>query len=161
MYIKLKKFTSMKATGLLIVLIFVIISFISCATSKTVTSYNAKNISKYSYVVFGDDVVGDNGLDDVMMAVQNEIAQTRLRVLTSQEAATKIESGEFVLSPRIHITTEKWDGGHTYITITFCDYDTGQSVIVLKSSGIGLSITHDQKIAIKAIRKELRKAFVL
>lgn len=48
---------------------------------------------------------------------------------------------------------------HTYITITFYDYDTGQSIAVLKSSGIGLSIPQDQNIALRAIRKKLKKVF--
>ncbi len=149
----------MKAINLFMAFTVAVISFTSCATSKAVASYNANNISKYSYVVFGDNSSGDRGLDDVMMAVQNEIAQTKLQVVSSREGVSKIANGEYVLSPNIHIKTEKWDGGHTYITITFYDYDTNQSVVVLKSSGIGLTVSHDQNIAIKAIRKELRKVF--
>lgn len=149
----------MKAINLFVVFTIAVISFTSCATSKSVASYNANNISKYSYVVFGNNSSGDRELDDVIMMVQNEIAQTRLQVLSSREGVSKIEEGKHVLSPNIHVTTEKWDGGHTYITITFYDYDTNQSVMVLKSSGIGLTISHDQNIAIKAIRKELIKVF--
>ena len=149
----------MKAINVFVAFTIAVISFTSCATSKAITSYNANNISKYSYVVFGNNNSGDRGLDDVMMAVQNEIAQTRLQVLSSREGYVKIQEGKYVLSPNINITTEKWDGGHTYITITFYDYDTNQSVIVLKSSGIGLTISQDQNIAIKAIRKELQKVF--
>ena len=42
-----------------------------------------------------------------MMAVQNEITQTRLQVLSSREGAAKIAEGKYVLSPNINITTEK------------------------------------------------------
>ena len=51
----------------------------------------------------------------------------------------------------INVKSEKWDSGHSYITITFYDRYTDQSVAVVKSSGIGLSILQDQKLAIGAI----------
>ena len=63
-------------------------------------------------------------------------------------------------SPKINVKTEKWDGGHTYISISFYDYDTNQSIAVVKSSGIGLTISQDQKLAYKAIKKELDKVFL-
>ena len=114
-------------------------------------------MSKYSYVVFGKESTGDRELDDIVMAVQNEIANTKLEVISEQNGLEKIALGEFVLSPNIHVSTEKWDGGHTYITITFYDYN--QSIVVLKSSGIGLTISQDQNIALGAIRKKLKKVF--
>ena len=49
--------------------------------------------------------------------------------------------------------------GHTYISINLYDYETNQSIAVIKSSGIGLSISHDQQLAISAIKKELNKVF--
>lgn len=114
----------------------------ACSTSKAVVSHNI-DLSKYSYVVFGKETSGDRELDDIIMTVQNEIAATKLAVVSAQDGLAKIAIGEFVLSPNIHVSTEKWDGGHTYITITFYDYDTRQSVVILKSSGIGLSISQD------------------
>ena len=110
-------------------------------------------------MVFGKETSGDRELDDIIMTVQNEIAATKLAVVSAQDGLAKIAIGEFVLSPNIHVSTEKWDGGHKYITITFYDYDTRQSVVILKSSGIGLSISQDQNIALRAIRKKLKKVF--
>lgn len=130
----------------------------ACSTSKAVVSHNI-DLSKYSYVVFGKETSGDRELDDIIMTVQNEIAATKLAVVSAQDGLAKIAIGEFVLSPNIHVSTEKWDGGHTYITITFYDYDTRQSVVILKSSGIGLSISQDQNIVLRAIRKKLKKVF--
>lgn len=130
----------------------------ACSTSKAVVSHNI-DLSKYSYVVFGKETSGDRELDDIIMTVQNEIAATKLAVVSAQDGLAKIAIGEFVLSPNIHVSTEKWDGGHTYITITFYDYDTRQSVVILKSSGIGLSISQDQNIALRAIRNKLKKVF--
>ena len=130
----------------------------ACSTSKAVVSHNI-DLSKYSYVVFGKETSGDRELDDIIMTVQNEIAATKLAVVSAQDGLAKIAIGESVLSPNIHVSTEKWDGGHTYITITFYDYDTRQSVVILKSSGIGLSISQDQNIALRAIRKKLKKVF--
>lgn len=147
----------MKTLGLFL-LISVVIILHACSTSKAVISHGI-DLSKYSYVVFGKESTGDRELDDIVMAVQNEIAETKLEVVSAQDGLVKIALGESVLSPSIHVSTEKWDGGHTYITITFYDYDTNQSVVVLKSSGIGLTISHDQNIALSAIRKRLKKVF--
>ena len=69
------------------------------------------------------------------------------------------ECSDSILSPNIHVTSEKWDGGHTYITVTFYDYNTNQSVAVIKSSGIGMTISHDQNIALNAIRKKINELF--
>lgn len=142
----------------LFALITVVIILQACSTSKAVISHGI-DLSKYSYVVFGKESTGDRELDDIIMTIKNEIANTKLRVISEQDGFAKIAFGESVLSPNIHVSTEKWDGGHTYITITFYDYETNQSVVVLKSSGIGLTISQDQNIAIAAIQKKLKKVF--
>ncbi len=147
----------MKTLGLFPFIALVII-LQACSTSKVVIS-NGIDLSNYSYVVFGKEATGDRELDDIVMSVQNEIADTKLKVVSARDALVKIANGESVLSPNIHVSTEKWDGGHTYITITFYDYDTNQSVAVLKSSGIGMTISQDQNIALGAIRKKLKKVF--
>ena len=152
------KQSAMKRAAQFFLSVFIISSFSFCATSKAVVSHGA-DISKYSYVVFGNKSTGSKELADIMMAVENEIAATNLTVISAQEGLSKIALGYSVLSPNIHISTEKWNGGHTYITITFHDYQTNQSVVILKSSGIGLSISQDQNIAIKAIRKKLQAVF--
>lgn len=133
--------------------------FVSCASSQSVTTIaNDNNISKYKYVVFGDKDEGDAELADILMMVQNDISE-KLEVVSKEKALSLIYQGEKVLSPKINVKTEKWDGGHTYISISFYDYDTNQSVAVVKSSGIGLTVSHDQKLAYKAIKKELDKTF--
>ena len=132
---------------------------VSCASSKSVTTVaNGSDLSKYKYVVFGNGDEGDAELADILMMVQNDISQ-KLQVVSPEKSRSLINKGVGVLSPRINVKTEKWDGGHTYISISFYDYDTNQSVAVVKSSGIGLSISQDQKLAYKAIKKELDKTF--
>ena len=108
--------------------------------------------------MFGSEDEGDAELADILMMVQNDISE-KLQVVSPEKAYYLIRQGERILSPRINVKTEKWDGGHTYISISFYDYDTNQSVAVVKSSGIGLSISQDQKLAYKAIKKELDKIF--
>lgn len=130
----------------------------SCASGKIVLSNDA-NISKYKYVVFGDETSGDRELDDVVMAVQNQIAETNLTVLSASNTFKIMECSDSIITPNINVTSEKWDGGHTYITVTFYDYNNNQRVAVVKSSGIGITISHDQKIALNAIRKKLNKLF--
>lgn len=131
----------------------------SCASSKSTTTIsNGTSLSDYKYIVYGQEDDGDAELADILMMVQNEISG-KLIVVSSTKAYQLIEQGEKVLSPKISVKSEKWDGGHTYISISFYDFDTNQSVAVVKSSGIGFSISHDQKLAFSAIKKELNKAF--
>ena len=116
------------------------------------------DLSKYRYVVFGNASNGDWELDDMLMLVKNEIAK-KFQVISAERGMELLNIGVAVLSPSINVKTEKWDGGHTYITINFYDYGTDLSVAIIKSSGIGFSIAHDKKIALNAIRKKLNKTF--
>lgn len=131
----------------------------SCASSKSTTTIsNGIALSDYKYIVFGKEDDGDAELADILMMVQNELSN-KLVVLSPIKAQSLLAQGEKILSPRISVKTEKWDGGHTYISISFYDFDTNQSIAVVKSSGIGLSISQDQKLAFSAIKKELNKVF--
>ena len=145
----------MKNFYLLVFLVSQFILFNSCSSSNAVVSHGF-DLSKYKYVVFGKEPTGDRELDDIIMLIQNEIAN-RFQVVSAQKSLELLNLGELILSPNINVKSEKWDGGHTYITINFHDYDTNQSIAVIKSSGIGLTISHDQKIALNAIRKKLDK----
>ncbi len=145
----------MKIFGTFFTFIISALLFISCSSSKTVVSTRV-DLSKYQHVAFGSETTGDRALDDVMLMVQNEIANTKLNVVSSYNLSS---AGMYILTPHISVTSEKWDGGQTYITITFYDYYTYQAVVVVKSSGIGMTVSHDQDIAIGAIRKELQKVF--
>ena len=145
----------MKNFYLLVFLVLQFILFNSCSSSNAVVSHGS-DLSKYKYVVFGRESTGDRELDDMIMLIQNEIAN-RLQVISAQKGLELLNLGELILSPNINVKSEKWDGGHTYITINFHDYGTSQSIAVIESSGIGLTISHDQKIALNAIRKKLDK----
>ena len=116
-------------------------------------------VSKYKYVIFGKETAGDRELDDIVMSVQNQIAATNLTVLSEANTSKISECADSIFTPNIHVTTEKWDGGHTYIIVTLYDYTTNQSIAVIKSSGIGMTIKNDQNIALAAIGKEINKLF--
>ena len=97
-------------------LIIIVSVFVSCASSKSSTTVlSGTDISKYKYVVFGTGDEGDAELADILMMVQNEISE-KLQVVSAEKAKTLIAFGEKVASPKINIKTEKWDGGHTYIS---------------------------------------------
>ena len=129
----------------------------SCLSSAKHVVSNGVDISKYKYVSFGKEHSGDGELEDIIMMVQNEITNTRLQPISLSYAPDDYFG--HTLTPNISVTSEKWEGGHTYITITFYDLSTDQSVAVIKSSGIGLSIAQDQKLALGAIRKKLQSIF--
>lgn len=134
---------------------------LSCATSQSSTTLARNvNLSNYKYVIFSHENEGDAELDDLLLKVENHISDI-LEVVNSTKAMLLISRGEHVLSPNLNVKTEKWDGGQTYITINFHDYETGQSVAVIKSSGIGITVLHDQTLAYNALIKELYKAFNL
>ena len=137
---------------------FFTVFIVSCVSHKTVLSNNV-DVRKYKYVIFGNETVGNRELDDIVMTVENQIAKTRLTVLSASNTLKISECSDSILTPNIHVTSEKWDGGHTYIVLTLYDYKNNQSVAVIKSSGTGLTIGHDQSIALKAIKKELNKLF--
>ena len=143
--------------SILITMVLSTISLASCSSSANLVISNGANLSNYKYISFGKEQTGDRSLDDIMMLVQNEISNTKLQPLSLTYAPDDYIG--YTLSPNIHITSEKWEGGHTYITITFYDLLTDQSVAVIKSSGIGLSIAQDQKLALGAIRKKLQSVF--
>lgn len=146
-----------KSSHLLISLLSILL--LSCASSQSITTIaKGYDISKYKYIVFGNSEEGDAELADLLMMVQNDISE-KFQVVSPEKAITLIFQGKKVLSPRINIKTEKWNGGHTYISIIFYDYDTNQSIAVLNSSGIGLSISQDKKLAYKAIKKKLDNIF--
>ena len=122
----------MKLIKQIIPIAIIITLMTSCASSRIVLSSNA-DVSKYKYVIFGSESSGDRELDDIIMAVQNQIAETNLKVLSTSNIS--------------------------YITVTFYDYNNNQRIAVVKSSGIGMTVSHDQNIALGAIRKKLDKLF--
>ncbi len=130
----------------------------SCASSVNTTVSNGVYLPKYQYIVFGNEDSGDADLADIIMMVQNELSDLFI-VASPLDAIGIIKERGYVLSPKISIKSEKWDGGHTYISISFYDYATNRMVAVVKSSGIGLSVSHDQEIALSAIKKELNRVF--
>ncbi len=138
--------------------VIILMLMTSCATGKIVLSNNA-DIGRYKYVVFGNETSGDRELDDVILEVHNQIAETNLKVLSNSETSKVLACSDGILTPHIHVTSEKWDGGHTYITVTFYDYNDHQCVAVVKSSGIGISVSQDQEIALSALRKKLDELF--
>ena len=145
----------MKNFYFLVFIVLQSILFNSCSSSNAVVSHGS-DLSKYKYVVFGKESTGDRELDDMIMLIENEIAK-RFQVVSTQKCLELLSFGELILAPSINVKSEKWEGGHTYITIKFHDYGTSQSIAVIKSSGIGLTVSHDQKIALNAIRKKLDK----
>lgn len=91
----------------------------SCSSGKIVISNNT-DISKYKYVVFGDNTTGDYELDDIYMSVRNVITDNLTELSNSDYRTTLCVDS--ILTPNINIKSEKWDGGYTYITISFYDY---------------------------------------
>lgn len=140
----------------LLFVLFINALLLSCTTASTVIS-NHVDLSEYKYVVFGSEGEGDAEMADMIMVIQNAIAE-RMLVVSPYEASILINKGEKVLSPQISLKSEKWEGGHTYISVSFYNYETNQIIAVIKSSGIGLTVLHDRKLALNSFIKKLQNA---
>ncbi len=108
--------------------------------------------------MFGNKTSGNGQLDDIIMEVENQIAETDLKIISVSDRYN-YELADSILTPDISVTSEKWDGGKTYITVTFKNIVDNRSVVVVKSSGIGMTVGHDQSIAVKAMKKKLKQLF--
>ena len=109
----------MRAFFRLFLVLFSFVVLFSCSSKALTTLATGVDISKYKYITYGElNRDGDAELADIIMMVQNELSN-KFVVLSPSSALDKIRNGEHVLTPRINVKTEKWDGGHTYITISF------------------------------------------
>ena len=45
----------------------------------------------------------------------------------------------------------------SYITVTFYDYNNNQRIAVVKSSGIGMTISHDQNNSVRCNKENMRQ----
>lgn len=147
----------MKNTAYLLLLALAF-CFSSCYTSHTTCVNNENSIlEQYKHVVFTPDSA-ELELADIVMYVHNEMANI-VSVVTEDKIASLLQDSNKVAYATVCASTEKWPGGHTFITIVFRDVNATTPMAVVKSSGIGVSIKNDQNIAKRAISRELRKAF--
>ena len=145
----------MKKWLFLIVLIF---SLISCGTSETVVSTGV-NLGEYEYCLLGTGATsGDADVVDIVLRVENILPEV-FTIVSKERAYYLVQEGKKVLTPDISVKSEKWDGGYSYISISFRDLSTGRLLAVAKSSGQGMSIQEDQNIALNKIYKELVSKF--
>ena len=143
----------------IILFLTTVISLMSCGTSETVLSTGV-DLSDYKHCILGTSSIdGSADVVDVILKIENFLPEV-LTIVSRSEAAELILQGNKVLTPSINITSEKWDGGHTYIAVSFSDMRTGRLLAVCKSSGIGMSIEEDREIALDKIKDELKKVFL-
>src|SRR5699024_12881924 len=93
----------MKLIKQIIPIAIIITLMTSCASSRIVLSSNA-DVSQYKYVIFGSESSGDRELDDIIMAVQNQIAETNLKVLSIYNISKVFEFSDCILMITHHIT---------------------------------------------------------
>lgn len=135
-------------------------TMVACSTSKgTTTVSKGSDLPQYKHLVFAQYDTRDVALAELLQTVQNQIAE-KFEVITSDEAVALMRKGEKVLTPHINIKSDSWAGGRTYVTITFHDQRTDESVAVIKSIGLDHNLSpKDQKRALKALKKQLDKTF--
>lgn len=137
-----------------VVPLFFVALMMSCASGKSVVSSNV-DLSKYKYVVFGNKTNGARSLDDVLLAAENKISETKLIVLSSSEVLMMRDGDDGILTPNIHVS----EGSAIDLVVTFYDYKTDRVVAVVKSHGYGLTGEDDKKFAVGALHKKLVKLF--
>ena len=138
--------------------IMLLCSLVSCGTSETVVSIGV-NLSEYEYCLLGTGATsGDADVTDIILKVENILPEV-FTIVSKERAYYLVQEGKKVLTPDISVKSEKWDGGYSYISISFRDLSTGRLLAVTKSSGQGMSIEEDQNIALNKIYKELISKF--
>ena len=138
--------------------IMLLCSLVSCGTSETVVSTGV-NLSEYKYCLLGTGATsGDADVTDIILKVENILPEV-FTIVSKERAYYLVQEGKKVLTPDISVKSEKWDGGYSYISISFRDLSTGRLLAVTKSSGQGMSIEEDQNIALNKIYKELISKF--
>ena len=138
--------------------IMLLCSLVSCGTSETVVSTGV-NLSEYEYCLLGTGATsGDADVTDIILKVENILPEV-FTIVAKERAYYLVQEGKKVLTPDISVKSEKWDGGYSYISISFRDLSTGRLLAVTKSSGQGMSIEEDQNIALNKIYKELISKF--
>ena len=139
-------------------LTILVLSLISCGTSETVVSTGV-NLGEYEYCLLGTGATsGDADVVDIVLRVENILPEV-FTIVSKERAYYLVQEGKKVLTPDISVKSEKWDGGYSYISISFRDLSTGRLLAVTKSSGQGMSIQEDQNIALNKIYKELVSKF--
>lgn len=88
--------------SLLLILSVFLMTLTSCSSSAKLVVSNGANISKYKYVSFGKEQTGDRELDDVMLLVQNEIANTKLQPISLTYAPDDYLG--YTLTPHINVS---------------------------------------------------------
>lgn len=138
--------------------IMLLCSLVSCGTSETVVSTGV-NLSEYEYCLLGTGATsGDADVTDIILKVENILPEV-FTIVSKERAYYLVQEGKKVLTPDISVKSEKWDGGYSYISISFRDLSTGRLLAVTKSSGQGMLIEEDQNIALNKIYKELISKF--
>ena len=138
--------------------IMLLCSLVSCGTNETVVSTGV-NLSEYEYCLLGTGATsGDADVTDIILKVENILPEV-FTIVSKERAYYLVQEGKKVLTPDISVKSEKWDGGYSYISISFRDLSTGRLLAVTKSSGQGMSIEEDQNIALNKIYKELISKF--
>lgn len=138
--------------------IITVLMLCSCGTSETTISTGV-NLREYKHCVLGtENINGDADVTDIVLKVENILPEV-FTIVSRNEAESLILDGKKVLTPSTNVKSEKWDGGYSYISVSFRDLKTGRLLAVSKSSGQGMSINEDQEIALGKIKKELINAF--
>lgn len=127
----------------------------SCSPSATYNIASGVDLSKYKYVVWPTEINGDRDLDYVMFEAYNAMCETRLKVIS--EDHLKYYPLRETLISHCHASQ---NSRQSLVSIDFKDGLTDLPVLYVKGTfGMGWSVNEDMKGALKALRKNLLKAF--
>lgn len=132
----------------------------SCAVLLTTPKVSkGSDISQYKYVVYNAEYNGDTSvLEDILPIVQNVLSK-RLKTISSSEAQSLSGEGENILTPRIDIKSTNSKYSNVYITIGLYDLNSNHLVASVKSKGVGLFYSKDNKIHYSGIKTQLNRIF--
>lgn len=123
--------TRFSLASIILLLTVFSLSLASCSSSANLVVSNGANISKYKYVSFGKEQSGDRELDDVLLLVQNEIANTKLQPISLTYAPDDYLG--HTLTPHINVKSENGMEDSPILLSLFTTYIPTKALPLLKA----------------------------
>lgn len=142
-----------------LILVFSIISLMSCTTSKSVVSKTA-DIRKYEYVTI-TDVMGYNGSPSLMDAeihIYNALEMSGLKVIGDREIGQlSPRQQEKLLLAHFSVVQNETE---SIVSVNFVDYATGRPIASCRGAyGMGWNEEGDIRGAFKKLAAEIKNTF--
>ncbi len=136
-------------------IIFIVVSLVSCTTSKTTVS-NSADLSKYKYASLSDVMSygGSASMMDIEVLIYDAIEKTSLEMIGDKRISelTDFQKSQLLI---VRFAASQSDE-ESVISVNFVDYTTGRPIASCRGAwGLGLDKDGDLVGAIKRVEKQM------